>query len=230
MPDTKPSDKKDEGWMLSDRGEADLLKFYHEHPEALVKFTDTEDVFRPVEETAAEVANVFCATGEGGGTDPTCGRSDSEGSQRVKTVLERLSPQMRKTASAYLKGVKVHEDSKALTEHLREEGHKVEDNHRQATYVRGTGVLHLTEGVEDEVIAHELGHVLDGRMESISNDHAFKRAWQKEGVKLSDYATANPAEGLAELIRLYMEEGPATITKKVPAMIKALKSMGYRDL
>jgi hypothetical protein len=49
MPDTKPSDKKDDGWMLSDRGEADLLKFYHEHPEALTKFTDTEDVFRPIE-------------------------------------------------------------------------------------------------------------------------------------------------------------------------------------
>ena len=64
MPDTKssaepikPSDKKDDGWMLSDRGEADLLKFYHEHPEALAKFTDTEDVFRPVEEPTKNVLN-----------------------------------------------------------------------------------------------------------------------------------------------------------------------------
>lgn len=68
MPD-KPSDKKDDGWMLSDRGEADLLRFYHEHPEAMNKFVDQEDVFCSVGEA---VDNVFCATGEGGGVDPSC--------------------------------------------------------------------------------------------------------------------------------------------------------------
>jgi len=171
------------------------------------------------------VVNAFCPTGKGGGRDPSCG---ADVKKTVKTISKSLPSGFATAVKENLKKTLEHDSSDALTKRLRQQGHQIDDEKRLASYDRATGTLHVVKGASSSVIAHELGHVVDGPMEHLSRAHEFVAAWKKEASKLSAYATSHPAEALAEILRVGHEEGHAAVAAKVPKMLKALKSLGFK--
>lgn len=186
--------------------------------------------------------NVFCATGQGGGVDPSCspgqgggpgesGRADAvahaEVNKRLLDIASKLPPSMANlTRSEFrLKEVVVFDSA----DELRKSGKVSDATHAEASYDRATQTLYTHRGTTDAALAHELGHVLDGPSRSITTDSGFVRAARKEAGKLSDYAKTAPEEALAELLRTRFEEGGAAAKKKAPGMVKALASLGYKD-
>lgn len=151
--------------------------------------------------------------------------------QQIDKIKAGLPTEIQKTIGRNLKGVQVHESTEELTKHLLGlyPDKKIESAHRLASYDRKSGTLHTTKGVPESVLAHELGHVLDGPTESISSSPEMMSAARKHGAALSDYATTHSSEALAELMRVRHEEGPETARKKALGMVKALHVLGYRE-
>ena len=76
------------------------------------------------------------------------------------------------------------------------------------------------------VYAHELGHVVDG---GTSESKAWKEAWESEmnDSQLTNYAASQPAEGYAELVRVWSTgEKREELEKQFPKSVAILKSQG----
>lgn len=167
------------------------------------------------------LSNSFCPTGKGGGQDPSCSPGTSK--ERLKSMTSTLSTEGQKAVARNLKQVKEYDDQATLDEAMiKKYGSKPTSDQRQASYSREDGTLHVVKSIPDSVLAHELGHVVDGKSEEVSSRHEFQQAYLKEGHKLSDYATTDRTEAMAEMFRLRHELGPKAVEKLVPKMTKAL--------
>ena len=76
------------------------------------------------------------------------------------------------------------------------------------------------------VYAHELGHVVDG---GTSESMEWASAWESEmkESQLTNYAASKPAEGYAELVRVWSSgEKREELEKQFPKSVAILKSQG----
>lgn len=187
--------------------------------------------------TFSPTVNVFCATGEGGGVDPTCkvgSKASAPAAVSLEEVKGNLPETMRRTLQHKLLSVTVHQTVEDLrtvrTKELEAAGERGDPTTESMSFFnRRTGALHLVKDTPKGIIAHEMGHVVDGPSRGISTDYAFVKAARAEAKKLSDYAQTSPDEALAELMRLREELGPKAVKKLAPKMVKALSSLGYKD-
>lgn len=179
---------------------------------------------------AKAVANVFCPTGKGGGVKATCSpvgkgvKPNPTAKERVDEIAKTLSPHARKAISSELKGIEVFDTPKALRDALKKKypGEGVRPRHTLASYNRRDGMLYLTKKADNSVLAHELGHVINGGFESHSSNNVFVNAWRREASAVSPYARTHPAEGMAELYRLRHEHGREHVERIAPRMTRAL--------
>lgn len=173
------------------------------------------------------VANAFCPTGPGGGVDASCSpgvSTQAEAKKKIAEISSSFSQEAVKAIDRNLKKIKLYANKEEFTRGTAKY-RRDSDTHGEASYSREDGILHLVKGAKDHVIAHELGHVVDGRGEDVSSRPQFIAAWRKEADTVfgaDGYGGSDRTEGMAELFRMRHELGSKAVEKLAPKMTKAL--------
>jgi len=155
----------------------------------------------------------------------------------MMAAVGTFSEDGQREIAVQLQDVKWFGNPKQLTQHFRQNpreeliaGAWHDDQNR--LYLDGDSpvIKHDGEAVNapqfQGVYAHELGHVVDG---GTSESTEWKEAWESEmnDSQLTNYAASQPAEGYAELVRVWSTgEKRDELEKQFPKSVAILKSQG----